>query len=50
MIVGVALLVLPGPGIPPLLLGGALLAGESLTVARWLDSVELKIRNWRKSS
>lgn len=49
VVVGIALLILPGPGIPPLLIGAALLAGESLTVARWLDGVELKVRNWRKS-
>lgn len=48
IVVGTAFLVLPGPGIPPLILGAALIAGESLTVARWLDAVELRLRRWRE--
>ena len=48
VIVGIAFLVLPGPGIPPLILGAALIAGESLTVARGLDAVELRLRRWRE--
>jgi hypothetical protein len=47
VLLGAAFLVLPGPSLPPLVLGAALIAGESLRVARWLDSVELRLRNWR---
>jgi fatty acid desaturase len=48
-IVGVLMLVLPGPGILVLALSGALFASESLTIARMLDSVELRGRAaWRR--
>jgi anti-sigma-K factor RskA len=43
-IVGIALLTIPGPGIPVLALGAAALARESLTVARILDNLELWAR------
>lgn len=44
VVVGAVFCVLPGPGLPPLILGAALIAGESLPVARWLDSVEMRLR------
>jgi hypothetical protein len=42
--VGVVMLVAPGPGILVIGVGGALLAEESLTAARILDWLELRIR------
>jgi len=49
--IGLALLVLPGPGLLLLLAGGALLAAESLRAARILDALDLAaanaIRRWR---
>jgi hypothetical protein len=42
--VGVALLVLPGPGVPFLIVGLALLAQEAPFVARALDTTELRLR------
>jgi hypothetical protein len=55
---GLIALVTPGPGVLLLLLGAGLLSRESLLVARFLDSLELRIRcgiretrsRWRKSS
>ena len=48
---GIALLVLPGPGLLFLLAGGALLAAESLLAARILDWLDLAaanaVRRWR---
>ncbi len=41
---GVVLLVIPGPGSVLIVLGAALLAEASLSVARWLDWAELRIR------
>ena len=43
--VGVILLVIPGPGIPFLLLGGGMLATESQSVARFMDWGEVKGRS-----
>jgi hypothetical protein len=42
--IGVVLLVIPGPGIPFLLLGGGMLATESQWVARLMDWSEIKGR------
>ena len=42
--VGVILLFIPGPGFLFLLLGGALIAQESLTIARWMDRLELSLQ------
>ena len=42
--IGVILLVIPGPGIPFLLLGGGLLATESQSVARFMDWCEVRGR------
>src|SRR5688572_14867418 len=43
--VGVVFCVIPGPGIPFLLIGAGLLADVSRPVARALDRVEVVIRN-----
>ena len=45
---GVFFLVVPGPGIPILVVGLALLAQESVTLARLLDRSEVKLRRWWK--
>jgi hypothetical protein len=46
VIAGVALLPAPGPGALVIVLGAALLAEESLAVARVCDAAEVKIRAW----
>src|SRR4051812_13329096 len=47
--VGLILLVLPGPGLLVGAFGAALLAGESLTVARAMDWVDVRVTNvWRR--
>lgn len=43
---GLFFMAVPGPGIPVLVLGVALVAGESLHVARALDRLEL---GWRRA-
>lgn len=46
---GLAMLVLPGPGLVVATLGAALIAGESLLVARWLDRADLCLnRAWAR--
>ncbi len=48
ILVGIAEIVFPGPASVFLLLGGALLAGESRLVARAMDWLELHLRPiWR---
>ena len=42
--VGIVFCVIPGPGIPFLFIGGALLAAESLAVARMMDWLEVRVR------
>ena len=44
MAIGAILLVLPGPGLPILLLGGGLIARESALAARVLDWAEVRLR------
>jgi cytochrome c-type biogenesis protein CcmH/NrfG len=44
LIVGAVLLVIPGPGSVLIVLGAALLAEQSLTVARWFDRSEIWLR------
>ncbi len=44
MLVGLLLCVIPGPGIPFIFFGGALLASESLAVARIMDWLEVRVR------
>jgi len=50
---GLVMLVLPGPGLFTGLVGAALIAGESLIVARWLDWLDLRAARawarWRRS-
>lgn len=46
VIVGVVFGPLPGPGFVPMLAGAALLAGESIRIATWLDRAELRVRGW----
>ena len=45
-LVGIFFLVVPGPGIPILVLGLALVAQESASTARFLDRAELRLRRW----
>jgi hypothetical protein len=45
-LVGLFFLVVPGPGIPILVLGLALIAQESASAARFLDRAELRLRRW----
>ena len=49
---GLVMIVLPGPGLLVAAIGAALIAGESLTVARLLDRVDLGVtgvwKRWRK--
>jgi hypothetical protein len=47
-IIGVFFLAVPGPGIPILAVGLALIAQESVITARWLDRTELRLRRWWK--
>jgi Putative transmembrane protein (PGPGW) len=47
-VVGVFFLAVPGPGIPILAVGLALIAQESVVTARWLDRTELRLRRWWK--
>jgi hypothetical protein len=46
---GVVLLVTPGPGWLVIAVGGAVLAGESLWVARFCDAQELRLRRWARA-
>ena len=43
---GIFFLVVPGPGIPILAAGLALIAQESRVTARFLDRAELRVRGW----
>jgi hypothetical protein len=45
-LVGIFFLAVPGPGIPILANGLALIAQESAVTARLLDRTELRIRRW----
>jgi hypothetical protein len=47
-IVGLFFCAVPGPGIPILAVGLALIAQESASAARFLDRAELRIRRWLK--
>jgi hypothetical protein len=47
-LVGVFLLAFPGPGIPVLAIGLALVAQESSAMARFLDRAEIRLRRWWK--
>jgi len=41
---GIILCFMPGPGIPLLILGAAMLAERSITIARLLDWLEVRLR------
>ena len=45
---GVVFLAIPGPGIPILAVGLALIAQESAVMARFLDRAEIRLRRWWK--
>jgi hypothetical protein len=48
VVIGAFLMFFPGPAIPFFFLAGALLATESLTIARLLDWIEVRLRaTWR---
>jgi putative transmembrane protein PGPGW len=47
-IVGLFFLAVPGPGIPILAVGLALIAQESVVAARFLDRAEIRLRRWWK--
>ena len=47
-LVGAFFLAVPGPGIPILAVGLALIAQESSSLARWLDRTEVRGRCWWK--
>jgi len=47
-LVGAFFLAVPGPGIPILAVGLALIAQESSSLARWLDRTEVRGRRWWK--
>lgn len=47
-LVGIFFLAVPGPGIPILVIGLALIAQESASLARWLDRTEVRLRRWWK--
>lgn len=47
---GIVLLVIPGPGSVLILVGAALLAEESKIVARFMDRVEVRVRQWIKAA
>lgn len=46
ILVGLILVPAPGPGWLIAVAGFALIATEFLTVARWLDAAEVKVRSW----
>jgi hypothetical protein len=45
---GIFFLAVPGPGIPILAVGLALIAQESAGTARFLDRTEVRVRRWWK--
>jgi hypothetical protein len=47
-LVGLFFMAVPGPGIPILAVGLALVAQESKTLARLLDKAEIRLRRWWK--
>ncbi len=49
VLVGAALMVLPGPGIPVLLAGVGVLAFEFESVRRWRDDQKNRFQRWRES-
>jgi Putative transmembrane protein (PGPGW) len=47
-LVGLFFMAVPGPGIPILAIGLALVAQESAVMARLLDRAEIRLRRWWK--
>lgn len=48
-VAGIFFLAVPGPGIPILAVGLALIAGESAVMARLLDRAEIRLRrSWKR--
>ena len=47
-LIGIFFLAVPGPGIPILAVGLALIAQESAVMARLLDRAEIRLRRWWK--
>ena len=47
-LVGIFFMAVPGPGIPILAVGLALIAQESAVMARLLDRAEIRLRRWWK--
>jgi drug/metabolite transporter (DMT)-like permease len=48
-LVGIFFMAVPGPGIPILAIGLALVAQESATMARLLDRTEIRLRRlWKR--
>lgn len=47
-LIGMFFLAVPGPGIPILAVGLALIAQESAVMARLLDRAEIRVRRWWK--
>jgi hypothetical protein len=45
ILMGLFFAVVPGPAIPFFFVGGALLATRSRTIARWMDRLELRVRD-----
>ena len=51
VVIGGVFLVIPGPGLPVVLVGGALIARQSRPIASFLDKLEVLVRRlWRKAS
>jgi flagellar biosynthesis/type III secretory pathway M-ring protein FliF/YscJ len=50
VVAGVAFLFIPGPGIPVLMFGLALIAGESQRLAALLDRLEPRLRTWMRAA
>lgn len=48
-VLGLFFMAVPGPGIPILAVGLALIAQESAVMARFLDRAEVRLRRWWKS-
>ena len=46
VLLGLLLTLTPGPGFLVLLIGGAIIAGQSRRLARALDRAELRLRRW----
>ena len=54
IVLGIAMIVLPGPGLLAIVIGAGMLAEESLVAARVLDRIDLaisrRIARWRRAA